>query len=124
MIGTTPIERARVRRLERMADIGVLGRVARWVHNRKSPLPGVKGNPAVVTEMEETLVTPLRVIDAEIGDRPFVAGDRPTIADCTLFGALEFGRFGGFELDAEYANIHRWWAAFSERPSAQIAPPS
>ena len=38
MIGRSAIERARVRELERLADIGVLIPVARVVHATKSPL--------------------------------------------------------------------------------------
>jgi glutathione S-transferase len=61
----------------------------------------------------------LKVLDAEIGRRPFVAGERPTIADCTLLAALEFGEFAGVPLDPAHANVTRWYAAFKERPSAQ-----
>ena len=52
-------------------------------------------------------------------DHPFVAGgSTPTIADCTLFAALNFGRFFGVELDPRYANVGRWFEAFCQRPSA------
>ncbi|MDJ0787257.1 MAG: glutathione S-transferase family protein [Myxococcota bacterium] len=123
MIGTTALERAQTRRIERICEMGVLGRVARIVHNSNSPLPGVQGKTAIADHFREELEPVLARLDAEIGDRPFVAGDRPTIADCTLFGALEFGRFGGVEPGPQYANIHRWWADFAKRPSAEIAPP-
>ncbi len=126
MIGTTPLERARVRRLERLAELGVLFRTAQYVHASKSPLPGVEPRPEVAAHMLAQLPTFLGLLDAEVGDRPFVAGDRPTIADCTLFAAFEFGKFGGLEL-AEvgdgFPNLKRWHAAFSQRPSAQVSFP-
>src|SRR5512144_2168168 len=40
MIGTTPLERARVRALERTADLGVLIGVARVFHATRAVLPG------------------------------------------------------------------------------------
>jgi len=43
MLGSTPLERARVRMLERVADLGVLIPVARIIHATRSPL----GLPAV-----------------------------------------------------------------------------
>jgi glutathione S-transferase len=65
------------------------------------------------------LANALRVLDASIGDRKFVAGDRPTIADCTLFAALEFGEFAQVPLDPSHGNVARWYGAFRERPSAR-----
>ena len=49
MLGRTPLERARARELERLADLGVLLRVARIVHATRSPL-GLPPNPAVAEE--------------------------------------------------------------------------
>lgn len=120
MIGTTPLERARVRRLERIAELGVLGRIARVVHNTRSPLPGVESRPELAELFRAELERPLAVLDAEVGDRPFVAGERPSIADCTLFAAFEFARLGSVGIDPRFANLHRWYAAFRERPSTRI----
>ncbi len=46
MIGSTPLERARVRALERIADVGVLMVVGRIVHATNSPL-GLPPSPEV-----------------------------------------------------------------------------
>ena len=54
MLGRTPLERARVRELERIADLGVLIRVARIVHATRSPL-GLPPNPAVADEERRAL---------------------------------------------------------------------
>jgi len=122
MIGRTPVERALTRRIERICELGVLVRVARIVHSTNSPLPGVRENPAVAEQTRSELPEVLRILDAELRDRPFLASDRPTIADCTLFGAWEFGRFFGLEFDPELRNLHRWRDAFVERPSARWNP--
>jgi glutathione S-transferase len=62
------------------------------------------------------------VLDAKLKDgRPFVAGDRPTIADCTLAAALQFGRFGGVTLEAELANLLRWDRSYRQRDPAKKA---
>ena len=120
MIGTTPVERARVRRLERIAELGVLGRVAMTIHATRSPLRGREPNPAVAAFMREQLPRPLAVLDAEVGDGPFVAGPRPSIADCTLFAACEFARFGEIDILSEHANLTRWYERFRERPSTKL----
>jgi glutathione S-transferase len=96
--------------------------VARIVHNTDSPLPGVKPNPPVAEQARQELPGILRVLEMEIGERPFLAGERPSIADCALFGSWEFGRAFGVEPDAEFERLHRWHAAFLERPSATWNP--
>jgi glutathione S-transferase len=119
MLGRTPLERARVRELERICEIGVLLNVARIFQNTSPFFAGrVKQSPDAAEDGRARLATALRVVDAKIGDKPFVCGDRPTIADCTLFAALEFAGFGGIEIPAEVKNVHRWHQAFKARPSA------
>ena len=117
MIGRTPLERARTREMERLIDLGVLMRLARIVHNSDSPLPGVKGIAEVAEKELERLPKILRLLDERIGDGQFVMGAEPSIADCTLFAGLRFGEFGKVEIDPTFTNLHRWYAAFGERPS-------
>jgi glutathione S-transferase len=122
MLGRTPLERALTRRIERICELGVMGRVARIVHNTNSPLPAFQGIPEVARQAREELPGVLRILDGEIGQRPFLAGDHPTIADCTLFGSWEFGRIFGVEFDPSCENLHRWHAAFLGRESASWNP--
>jgi glutathione S-transferase len=127
MIGTTPLERARVRALERVCELGVLARVGRVVHHTRSPIPGFVSVPAVAEQaraelFQKELPGPLAFLDLALEGRPFVAGDAPTIADCTLFAALEFGRFFGVDPLPAFANLTRWHTAFLARPSAWHDP--
>jgi glutathione S-transferase len=119
MIGTDPFERARVRRVERIADLGVLLSVARIIHATRSPL-GLPPVPEIAEAARRQLPKALEVLDSEIGDQPFLAGARPTIADCTLFAAFGFARFGEVEIDPAYRNLARWSAEFGQRPSANL----
>jgi glutathione S-transferase len=120
MLGRTPLERARARELERIADLGVLQPVARIVHATRSPL-GLPPVPAVAEAGRRALGEALPVLEERLGAVPFLGGERPKLADCTLFAALGFGRFGGVELDPGFARIHAWHARFAERPSARAA---
>jgi len=108
-----------VRELERIAELGVLWPVARIIHATNSPLR-LPPNPEVAALFRKILPEALTVLDARLADgRPFLAGDRPTIADCTLQASLQFGRFGKVELDPALENLARWDAAYRKRPSAQ-----
>jgi len=119
MIGRNPRERARVRELERICDLGVLVPIARTVHATRSPL-GLPPSPEIAENAREALKRPLQLLDDCLADgRSFVAGSQPTIADCTLAAALQFGRFGEVALDPSLENLHAWDRRFRERPSAR-----
>ena len=119
MIGTTPRERARVRELERITELGVLGRVGTIFQNSHPFFAGrIKQSPDTAENARGQLASVLKVVDAAIGGQPFVAGERPSIADCTLYAALEFAEFAAVPLDPALGNVGRWYAGFKKRPSA------
>jgi glutathione S-transferase len=120
MIGTTPTERARTRAAERIAELGVLAQVGTIFQNTHPFMAGrIKQSPDAAENARTRLNSSLKVLDDMLGAQPFVAGSRPTIADCTLFAALEFGAFAGVEIDPAHKNVHRWQESFKQRPSAQ-----
>ena len=119
MIGRTPRERARVRELERIAELGVLNSVAVYFQNTHPFMAGrLKQSPDAAENAKARLATTLKVVDAAIGSNKFVAGDRPSIADCTLLAALEFAEFAQAPVDGSVKNVHRWYEDFKQRPSA------
>jgi glutathione S-transferase len=123
MIGTTPLERARVRALERVCELGVLSRVAAYFQNSHPFMAGRIKQSADAAENARTgLAGVLKMLDAHVGKGPFIAGPRPTIADCTLYASYEFGEFAGIplgEVDPSLRNLAAWHAGFRERPSAR-----
>ena len=120
MIGTTPRERARTRELERICDLGVLGGIAGYFQNTHPFMAQrFKQSPDAAENAKARIATGLKVLDAAIGSKPFVAGERPSIADCTLLAALEFAEFAQAPIDPGCKNVARWYKAFKERPSAQ-----
>lgn len=119
MIGVTAVERAQVRALERVADLGLLFPIGIIVHTTNSPV-GYPPSPEVADRFQKMLPQPLRYLDEQLADgRPFLAGDVPSIADCTLAAALQFARFGKVDIGEEYTNIERWDAAYRERSVAR-----
>jgi glutathione S-transferase len=117
MIGTTPLERARVRASERRCELGVLFRVAHLFHATHAVLPGRTPDPALAAHFRRDLAPHLAALDAEVGAGPFVCGARPTIADCTLFAAFEMARLGRLDI-GPCPHLQAWAERFRERPSA------
>ena len=119
MIGSEPVVRARVRELERIADLGVLIAAARAVHATKSPL-GLPPSPEIAESSSATLRSTCETFDRVLEDgRPFLGGDTVTVADCTLAAGLQFARFGGLPLPPELEHLGRWDAAYRARPAAR-----
>ncbi|MCZ6821614.1 MAG: glutathione S-transferase family protein [Deltaproteobacteria bacterium] len=119
LIGSSALERARVRELERIAELGVLRVVAQLMHTTDSPL-GLPPMPEVADYFRAALPAALRVLDQRLADgRAFLAGERLSIADCTLAAAFQFARFRKVEIAPARANLARWDRAYRERPSAQ-----
>ena len=58
-------------------------------------------------------------LDAELANRPYIAGDRFTIADITAMVGVDFGRPTNIRIGAEQQNLARWHASVASRPSAK-----
>lgn len=119
LIGTTPQERALIRALERSIDADILCGVAWVVHATNSPV-GYPNNPGVAAWFTALMEAPLAALDRMLSDgRPFVAGPKPTIADCTLGAALQFARFGKLALLGPYDHIGAWDTRYREREAVR-----
>lgn len=119
LIGRTPLERARVRELERIIEFGILNPIGRIIHATNSPI-GLPPNPAVAEQFRKSLPEGLRFVESKLSHgRPFVMGEQPSIADCTLAASLQFARFGKVEIDAAFSNILAWDARYRERAVAK-----
>ncbi|MEN8185091.1 MAG: glutathione S-transferase family protein [Myxococcota bacterium] len=62
----------------------------------------------------------MKLLDQELTEREFIAGDRYTIADAFALSALDFGiAYVDFEIPEKRKNLIRWHQAVSSRPSAK-----
>ena len=114
MIGTSALERARVRSRERYIELNVTNRLVRLVHATNSPI-GLPANPGLAQSERNNLPGSLAYVDELVGAGPFVMGERVTIADCTLLAGFNFANFGGLEIHRDYANLDAWFEAFALR---------
>jgi len=60
----------------------------------------------------------LRILDRELANRPFVAGDKYSVADITGMVAVDFMRLPRLAVPDQCANVRRWHAELAGRPSA------
>lgn len=120
LFGTSAIERAQVemwnRRLELELQVPIqhaFVHLSPFWQGRRPQVPAY-GEVARARALEV-----MAWLDREIGDRPFFVGPRYTVADITAQCALLLGKHTGTPIPAELANLTRWFAEVSARPSAR-----
>jgi glutathione S-transferase len=119
MIGVDPVSRARVRALERLGT-DLVGRFQLWLWNRTDRFPAKEPEPSsdVARKTHAYMTEMLDALDTAIGDQPFLAGDMPTIADCTVFPVFQTARE---RFDLPFGDAHprldAWYRRFRARPS-------
>jgi len=122
LIGVTPEERARTRMWVRRIDLTVnepLTSGFRAAEGRAMFAPRMRVLPEEVAPvLKQIAVDGLGYIEAQIGDQPWIVGDRFTLADILLFSFVEFGALVGQPLPDELPRLAAWRARVAARPSA------
>jgi glutathione S-transferase len=127
LIGATPQERAVTIATNRMIERDGLYAAMEAFRNAT---PGLKGRalpgphdyeqiPALAERGRARVGHFFAMIDARLKDREFVAGSRYTIADISAMIMVDFAGWAKVKVPEEYANLRRWHAAVSARPSAK-----
>ncbi|MCL6709470.1 glutathione S-transferase family protein [Pseudomonas sp. R2.Fl] len=119
MIGTDPISRAKIRSLERLGtDLVVRSQLWLWNVTKSFPAKEPSPSPEVASHLLGYVNEILDVLEKVIADQPFLAGDAPTVADCTIFPIFQTARE---RFDLPFGNDHSkldaWYNRFRQRPS-------
>ena len=90
-----------------------------WVHGPiVAQLGIVKQIHEVKTASDMAACNYYERLDLEFAESAYVAGDRFTIADISLFTAIEFGSaMVDLKPDARLKNLHAWYESVRSRPS-------
>jgi glutathione S-transferase len=121
LIGTTPEEKAETRMWTRRVELGITENLYngfRYAEGLELFRERMRVLPEAADGLKAIARDKLAWLDGLIAGRPFIVGDRFTIADIILFVALDFGRTVGQPLDPGLKNLNTWMARVAERPSA------
>lgn len=120
MFGTGALGKALVEMWQRRMELNFLAVVAnafRHIHPAMKeweipqiPEWGEANKPKALEFME--------ILDRELASREFAAGDAYSVADITGLVAMDFLKPARIAVPDELANVKRWHAAISARPSA------
>ena len=120
LMGTNPKDRAIVEMWQRRMELEIFQPIANvFVHTHE----WFKGRRAQVPEYGEAcrkhVLSRMPWLDEVLATRPYVAGDRYTIADITALCGVDWGRVTNTRIPAVCTNLLRWHELVSGRASAK-----
>ena len=121
LIGDTPAERANTRMWTRRIDLNIAEPGAngfRFAEGLKMFEKRVRCIPQAADDLKATARDKLTWLDGLMGAKPFIAGDKLTMADVLLFAFLDFAKGVGQPLDPVNKNLTAWFERMKARPSA------
>ena len=120
LFGLTPLEQAMIEMWQRQLELRLLlpvAQVLRHTHPRMAEME----NPQVPDWAAVNRPRALRamaIVDEALRERPFIAGDRFSVADVPGLVALDFARPARIAIPAELTHLNRWHETLKARPSA------
>jgi glutathione S-transferase len=121
LFGKGAKEIALVEMWNRRAEINFFANVAavfRHLHPAMKELE-VPQIPAFAEANKPRVAWFLELLDGELSKREFIVGDRYSVADITALVAVDFMKPARLAIPEGMANVKRWHAAVSARPSSK-----
>jgi len=120
LMGTTATDRAVVEMWQRRMELEIFQPIANvFVHTHE----WFKGRRPQVPEYGEACrkhaLARMTWLDEVLATRPYVAGDRYTIADITALVGIDWGRVTKTRVPPDCTNLLRWHELVTNRPSAR-----
>ena len=121
MMGQNSREQAEIEMWNRRVELGLFGAAGRaFQHTNELFKERLKQFPEYGETQRDVTKQQLQWLDAQIGNKRFIVGDRFTIADITAEVAVDFAaQAAGVNADPELKNLGRWYQSVSSRPSAK-----
>lgn len=122
LIGRTPEERAETRMWTRRLDLNLCEPMAngfRFGKGRKFFESRIRVIPEASEGLLATAQDWVKKLDGWLGGKPFICGDRFTMADILVFNWIDFFAGMGQPIDPALKNVVAWHARIGARPSAK-----
>jgi len=121
LFGVDAWERSQVEQWNRHAELELLIPIQNIFRNTNAFWQGrIKQAPEFAAIMTELVGARLDWLEKELAQRPYMAGDRFTVADITALCAIDFGKVAKVRLQPDkHPHLIAWHARCSERPSTK-----
>jgi glutathione S-transferase len=119
LFGTGAFEMATVEMWNRRIELALFVPVGMvWAHLHELTRARIKQIPEVGEQSRKLVEQRYQWLDKELADRPFLAGEKYSIADITLLIVIDFAKFNNISIQPDQKNLARWHQSVSSRPSA------
>ncbi len=121
LMGTDAWERAQIEMWNRHAELELLWPISQVFRNSHVFWQGkIKQAPDFAVAMREHVAERFDWLDSELANRPYMAGERFTVADITALCAIDFGKVSSIRIEAAtHPHLASWHKRVSERPSSK-----
>jgi glutathione S-transferase len=120
LMGVDAKDRALVEMWQRRMELELLLPIADAFRQRHDFFKGkIRQVPDYAAAQKQNAEERLAWLNDVLASRPFIAGDRYTIADITALVAIDFGRVSKIGIQPDQTNLKRWHDTVSARPSAK-----
>lgn len=121
LIGATPRQRAATRQWQRRAELNITENIHNAYHYAEG-LARFEGRIPVAPEaaagLKQVAQDRIAWLDAMLGEAPFLAGERFSLADIWLYVWLDFADSVGQPFDRALPRLGPWFERVAARPSA------
>jgi glutathione S-transferase len=120
LFGLTPVEQATIEMWQRQVELRLLFPIAQVVRHSHPKMAEMESPqvPDWAAVNRPKALHAMEIVDEALRDRPFIAGDRFTVADITGLVALDFAKSARIAISPELVHLNRWHEALKARPSA------
>ena len=128
LMGNTPLEQAQVIMWNNIIEAQGIDAIAEVLRNvspgfRGHVLPGptpIDQLPALVQRGQIRVAAFFDRIEQRLGESRYIAGDKFTFADISLFATVDFSDWVETAATATRPNLARWYEEIKQRPSSRV----
>ena len=123
LFGRTPEETAHIEMWTRRVELMIAHPFMIGVRHTHPAMAALEAQDAAVGAYNMSVASrALRVIDRQLANHPWIAGDRLTMADIVAFIGFDFARgMVKFQAPEDMTDVARWIADMRARPAAELA---
>lgn len=123
LMGRDAFERAFVEMWDRRMELLFSMPLMMWVRHGNPVLAAVERdqNAEVASYNQGQAMRMAKWLDSELATRPWIAGERFTIADITACCGVDFAKMNRWRPGDDLPNLKRWREAFAARAAGKVA---
>ncbi len=120
LMGATAEEKATIEMWQRRVELGLTQATGDFFHHATEGLGEVDRyrNKEWGENSRKQILATMKLLDTNLANNEFIAGDRFSIADITAVCAVDFAEYLGMPISDSHINLRRWHETVSSRLSA------